>query len=82
MVTLAALFLYRRTRELGVSGFEQRIAARTKEQGGTRGGWLLAVFDNGLVLQGQRQGGLVSFYLCYGPDSRATRRPLASLGNT
>ncbi len=67
-VVLVALAFYNRTREYQMGNLEQRLATRTREQGASRGGWVLAVFDNGLVMQAQRGGFLVSFYLCYGPD--------------
>ncbi len=76
---LVGLVVYTRRRELGLSDLEQRLASRTTAQGSSRGGWMLAVFDNGLVMQGQRQGAVVSFYLCYGPDLRRYAPSLAEI---
>lgn len=68
IVLVAAAVVQTRKRELGLSDFAQHLAPRVKEQGSSKKGWVLAVFDNGLVMQGQRQGAVVSFYLCYGSD--------------
>lgn len=78
-IVLIALAFYTRTREEQVGDLEQRLAARTREQGSSRGGWLLAVFDNGLVMQAQRGGFLVSFYLCYAPDLQRYAPTLAEI---
>ena len=78
-IFIAVFAVFRRTREHQFGDLEQRLATRTKEQGSSRGGWNLAVFDNGLVMQAQRLGFIVSFYLCYGPDLQRYAPTLAEI---
>ena len=78
-VVLVVFFLHGRSREIKVSDFEQRLASRTREQATSKGGWLLAVFDNGLILQGQRQGAIVGFYFCYDSDRQRYTPTMAEI---
>jgi hypothetical protein len=69
-VLVVAVILNARRRELQVGDVSERLAPRTKEDSSSRAGWILKVFDNGLVLQAQARGAMVSMYLCYGEDRR------------
>jgi len=64
-ILVSVVVLRTRTQEHQIGDVQVRLGSRAREQGSTRGGWVLAVFDNGLVMQGQRQGPIVAFYLCY-----------------
>jgi len=64
-VIASFVILQIRSREIQFGEVQVRLASRAKEEGSAGAGWTLASFDNGLVMQGQRQGPIVSFYLCY-----------------
>ncbi len=64
-VIASFVILQIRSREIQFGEVQVRLDSRAKEEGSAGAGWTLASFDNGLVMQGQRQGPIVSFYLCY-----------------
>src|SRR5437867_13049004 len=70
-VIASFVILQIRSREIQFGDVQVRLASRAREEGSAGAGWTLAAFDNGLIMQGQRQGPIVSFYLCYDEIGRA-----------
>jgi hypothetical protein len=78
-VVVVAVIITTRKREVQLGDMAQRLASRTAQDGSAGHGWILKVFDNGLVMQAQASGSLVSMYICYTEDLKRYAPAMAEI---